>query len=1084
MAQRFLIFLLLISNVIIAKNKTPKQDEDSLAITVASLKFRSIGPTLTSGRISDFAVNSKNTAEYYVATAGGGIWKTENNGTTFKPVFDTYGSYSIGCIKMSPENHNVLWAGTGENNAQRSVSCGDGVYKTIDGGKHWKNMGLRQSRQIGDIEIDPRNPNVVYVAAEGSVWGSGGDRGLFKTIDGGKSWEKILNISENTGVKNIAMDPVNPDIIYVSSSQRRRHTNIRIGGGPEVAIYKTEDAGKTWRKLTNGLPKVDKGGIDIAVSPIDHNIVYAIVEAAEGKGGFFRSENRGETWKKMSNHNTSGQYFCEIYCDPKQKDKLYSMDTYSAFTVDGGKTWKKIGNNKRHVDDHAFWIDQNNTNHFMIGGDGGVYETFDAGKNFIYKTNLPITQFYRVAVDNTKPFYWVYGGTQDNNSLGGPSASLYSDGVISTDWIVTLGGDGFWQAIDTTNPDIVYSEYQYGNIYRYDRKSDERLYIRPQPKASETSFRWNWNTPFIISSHHSNRLYIAANKVFRSDDRGNTWTEISGDISRQLPRDKWPVMGRYWSVDGVAKNVSTSLYGMAVELAESPKNENLLFVGTDDGLIQITEDGGKHWQKIETFPTVPEYSYVADILPSKFDENIVFAAFDNHKRDDFKPYILKSEDKGHSWHSITGNLPDSEVIHTIEQDFINPNLLFAGTEHGLYVSLDGGMHWTRMKNGLPTVAVRDIAIQRQENDLVLATFGRGFYILDNYEPLRKMSKAIFDKDAYLFPVKKALLYVPKRRGGAQWGSMPYVAKNPPFGATFTLYEKTIPKTLKEIRQEKEKKLIKDKKPLPIPTPLQLKEEENEVAPYLIIDIKDSRGKTVYRFTKKPKKGIMRFNWDLHIEEPYPIEVAKFNPLKKAGHSYLALPGTYTVSISRYQRGQIVELIKEQPFEVVPLNLTTLPAEKMAEVFDFEQKTIELAKDIYGTKKMAKTMLKELLSMKQAVVMSPNIPHKLIVKMEAVEKELNTILWKFEGEKPKASLEERTPAKPTIDEMLNNLVYTHRESFSDITATQRQLYADLHRLTKAELMHLKQIRDTVLTQFEITLNQHNVRYTPNRFPEIK
>jgi len=501
------------------------------------LKFRNLTPAFVSGRISDFAVNPNNHSEYYVSVAAGHIWKTTNNGTTFKPVFENYGAYSLGCLAMDPNNTNVVWAGTGENNHQRALSYGNGVYKTVNGGKNWKNMGLKESMHIGMIAIDPHNSDIVYVAAEGSAWGPGGDRGLYKTIDGGKNWEKIFEISEHTGVNNVVLSPDDSELIYITTEQRRRRTQIRIGGGPESNVYKSKDGGMNFKKITSGIPGVDKGGMGLAVSPVNPNVVYVMVEAAMGKGGFFKSTDRGESFSKMSDYNTSGQYYGEIYCDPVDVNTVYATETRSRFTVDGGKTWKVLGNNHRHVDDHAFWMDPGDTNHYLIGGDGGVYETFDRGKHFIHKTNLPLTQFYRVNVDNTEPFYFVYGGTQDNSSLGGPSNSLYRDGISRGEWVITLGGDGFWQAIDPEDPNIVYSEYQYGNLYRHDKQSGENTNIKPRERLGEDTYKWNWNTPLIISKHSKTRLYMAANKVFKSDDRGNSWQVMSEDITTGLSRD-------------------------------------------------------------------------------------------------------------------------------------------------------------------------------------------------------------------------------------------------------------------------------------------------------------------------------------------------------------------------------------------------------------------------------------------------------------------------------------------------------------------------------------------------------------------
>ncbi|MFZ4564359.1 MAG: VPS10 domain-containing protein, partial [Bacteroidales bacterium] len=444
----------------------PKEDSVYNSGLVGGLKFRSIGPAFCSGRIADFAVNPKNHSEWFVAVASGHVWKTENNGTTFEPVFDNNGTYSIGCVVIDPNNTNVVWVGSGENNHQRSLGYGNGVYKSSDNGKSWKNMGLKDSRQVGKILIDPRNSDVVYVAAEGSVWGPGGDRGLYKTTDGGKTWKKVLEISENTGVNNVMLDPRNPDVLYASSEQRRRHVFTKIGGGPETAIYKSVNAGESWDKLTSGLPGADMGGIGLAISPVNPDVLYAIIESTPDAKGFYRSTDRGASWQKMSDHAAQGQYYNEIYCDPKDVDKVYSVETISQYTEDGGKTWRQVGNNKRHVDDHAMWIDPDDTKHFFIGSDGGAYESFDGGKEFIFKSNLPVVQFYRVQVDNSTPFYYVYGGTQDNNSMGGPSRNTAGAGVLTDDWFNTNGGDGFWSQIDPVDPNIVYAESQYGGMVR------------------------------------------------------------------------------------------------------------------------------------------------------------------------------------------------------------------------------------------------------------------------------------------------------------------------------------------------------------------------------------------------------------------------------------------------------------------------------------------------------------------------------------------------------------------------------------------------------------------------------------------
>ena len=1075
-------FLLIAFLLLSINSFSQEKDKDKKDNSKVSLKFRNIGPAFASGRVSDFAVNPKNHNEYYVSFAGGHIWKTTNNGTTFKPIFDKQGSYSIGCLKIDPNNSNVLWAGSGENNHQRSVSYGDGVYKTVDGGKSWKNMGLKNSRQIGMIAIDPRDSNVVFVAAEGSVWGDSTDRGLYKTEDGGKTWTKILNISKYTGVNNVVIDTKNPDVMYATSEQRRRHVHIRIGGGPESNIWKSTDAGKTWRKLTKGIPSVDKGGIGIAISPVNHNYIYAMVEAAMGKGGFFRSTDQGESWEKMSDYNTSGQYYGEIVCSPTNVNTIYATETRSKVSHDGGKTWVKIGENKRHVDDHAIWIDPSDTNHFMIGGDGGVYESFDNGKNYIHKTNLPVTQFYRVAVDNDYPFYNVYGGTQDNNSFGGPSRTTFTDGISKCEWTVTLGGDGYWQAIDPTNPNIVYSEYQYGNLYRYDKTSGEKISIKPLPRKNESTYKWNWNTPFILSKHNNKRLYIAANKVFKSDDQGDSWQVISEDITRQLPRDKWAVMDRYWSVDAVAKNVSTSLFGMAVSLAESPVKENLVYVGTDDGVIQMTQDS-KNWQRTTYFSTVPEYTYVSDICPSKFDENTVFASFDNRKRDDFTPYILKSTDKGRTWRNISANLPKNGTVHTIEQDFKNPNLLFVGTEFGVFYSDNGGEKWHQLKNGVPTIAIRDMVIQERESDLVLASFGRGFFILDDYSPLRNV-KDLDSQKAKIFPIKDALLYTPRNRGGYGFGSMPYFAKNPDYGATFTYFVKEVPQTTQEKRRTKEKELIKSKTVIPIPSAKAIYAENNQEKAYLLFTIYDDNGNEIRKITKEASKGMHRLTWNLKSLWKNPIAPQdEFKALDKANSGIRVLPGKYAVKMDMIFNNETTPLVAKQPFIVKRLNNAIFTVKDEVSQKEYYKKLVELARITWGTNSVFNELSKKVNALRLSALRTPNTAENVSKKLVKITKQLQEIKWKLNGEKPKASYEEAQPAPMSINSRLNRIIYLHNSSSSAISQKQRDGYNILKEKLIPIIEELKALNTSILP-IEQQLDKQKSPWTSGNVLEFK
>jgi len=534
--MRKLLFLFIVLTITVSALKSQdKNDKDDALLNSSvfkALKFRSVGPAFASGRVSDIVVNPTNFSEWYVAFGSSGIWKTTNNGQTFEPIFDNYGSYSIGCLAMDPTNSNVIWAGTGENNHQRALGNGDGVYKSVDGGKSWKNMGLKNSFHIGMIAINPQNTDIVFVAAEGSAWGPGEERGLYKTTDGGKNWTKVIDISENTGINNVIIDPNNPKIMYATAEQRRRRQYGKIGGGPEAAVYKSVDGGDNWIKKMKGLPSGDLGGMGIAISPINSDYVYLIVE----KEGFYRTTNRGESWDKMSDYASSGQYYNEIYCSPHDINTVYSTETVSKISVDGGKTWNSLGLKNRHVDDHALWINPNDKNHFIIGGDGGIYITYDSGANYFHVGNTATTQYYRVSVDNQKPFYWIYGGTQDNNSHAGPSQSFVGKGISNNEWLVTAGGDGFWSQADPVDPNIIYAEYQYGNLFKYFKNTGERIHIRPTPPKDEMTYKWYWDTPFLISNFDNNRLYICANKVFRSNDGGLTWKTISNDLTAQIDR--------------------------------------------------------------------------------------------------------------------------------------------------------------------------------------------------------------------------------------------------------------------------------------------------------------------------------------------------------------------------------------------------------------------------------------------------------------------------------------------------------------------------------------------------------------------
>ncbi len=1081
--------LLFLASPALAKKKPSKDAKDEgpfKADTFSGLAFRSIGPALVSGRISDIAVRPDNPSHYFVTVASGGVWKTINSGTTWTPVFDTQGSYSVGCVTIDPNNPLVIWIGTGENNSQRSVGYGDGVYKSVDGGKSWKNVGLKESEHIGMIVVDPRDSDSVYVAAQGPLWAPGGDRGLYKTADGGTTWSKVLEISENTGVNEVVLDPRNPDNLLASAYQRRRRVWTLLDGGPESAIYKSTDAGATWEKIDNGLPDGDKGKIGLAISPPNPDVVYAIVEAQDDKGGVFRSTDFGASWVKRSDYMSgSPQYYNELVADPSDVSRVYSMDTWLHATEDGGKTWNKIPENYKHVDNHALWINPKNTDHMIGGCDGGVYETWDRGLHWQFKANLPITQFYKGTPDNDVPFYNVYGGTQDNATLGGPSRTTNLHGIMNSDWYVTIFGDGFKTQIDPDNPDIVYSQYQYGGLARFDRRSGERIDIQPQPEPGEDPLRYNWDSALIISPHASTRLYFAAQRIFRSDDRGDSWRPISPDLTRRIDRDRLEVMGKVWSVDAVAKNASTSAYGNIIALSESPRVEGLIYAGTDDGLIQVTEDGGKSWRKVERVPGVPEMTYVYRLEASVHDPDTVFGSFNNHKNGDFKPYLAKSTDRGVTWTSITGNLPERGSTYGLVQDHVNADLLFAGTEFGAFFSVDGGKKWVQLKGGIPVIAVRDLEIQRRESDLVAATFGRGFYILDDYTPLRDLDENALERDALLFPVKKTWMYIEDSPMGlrkkAFQGDSFYTAKNPPFGAVFTYYLKDEIKTLKQDRQEREADAEKNETTSEYPSWDALRAEDREEAPAVILTVYDSDGNVVRRLDGPVTPGVHRVAWDLRYPASTPTRLnpPTPGPFSDPPRGPMAAPGTYRVSLSKRVQGRLTPFDQRQTFETVPLGLATLAVEDHEALLAFQRKTARLQRAALGASRAAREARDRIDHIKRALDDTPRANSQLMDQARALETRLMDMQLLLDGDSTRSNRWE--PSVPSITGRIQRIVGAQWESTSPPTGTNREAYRFASKAFEPVLEDLTRLIEIDLRRLEKAMDMADAPWTPGRVP---
>jgi photosystem II stability/assembly factor-like uncharacterized protein len=1082
--------LLVISTFAQKKNVSSTNVESSTfnSETFSSLTFRSIGPAVTSGRISDFAIHPKNNSIYYVATSAGGVWKTTNKGTTYNPIFDDQGSYSIGCVALAPSNPSIVWVGSGENNNQRSVSYGDGVYKSEDAGKTWKNMGLKSSEHISEIIVHPTDPNIIYVAAYGPVWKEGGERGIYKSTDGGNTWTCVKAVSEFTGANDLVMDPRNPNVLYAAFHQRMRKVYTYIGGGPESAIYKTTDAGATWKKVEGGLPKGDIGRIGLAISTVNPDVLYTVVEAKDDKGGIYRSVDQGASWEKRNGFFTSGNYYQEIICDPVNVDRIFITDTYFKLSNDGGKTVSNLGEINKHIDNHCIWIDPQNTNHLLVGCDGGIYETYDFAGSWHFKDNLPVTQFYKVSTDNDYPFYGVHGGTQDNFSLGGPSRTTSANGITNADWYVTSIGDGFETQVDPTNPNIIYAQSQYGGLNRFDRKSGEYLGIKPIEKEGEEAYRWNWDAPLFISQHKNTRLYFGANKVFRTDDRGNSWVAISGDLSRGVDRNKLEVMGKVWSVDAIAKNGSTDIFGQTTTIAESKVDENVLWVGTDDGLIHMTTNGGMNWTKFDNLAGVPAMSYVHQIIASNHDKNTAYVCFNHHRYGDFTPYVLMTSDGGKSWKSIASNLPKRGSVYSIAEDHVDRNLLFVGTEFGVYFSNNGGSSWIQLNSGLPTVAVRDIEIQRRENDLVLATFGRGFYILDDYSLLRNFKKEDLNKQAILFPVKDALMYNERYplglREKGHMGSSYYATPNPAVAAVINYYLKDDIKSLKEKRKETEKNKYKNNQKVYYPSIDSLRLEDNQVEPYLLFTITDASGKVVRHIKASAKKGLNKIQWDFRYNSSAAV-TERFVPssdqlFASAEVGEMAAPGKYTVTMAKVEDGVLTELTSAQTINCKLLDNSSIPIDMNANVA-FYNKVSDLRRAVGAADDLFGNMQQRVKNIEIAVLSMPASTKVMLEKSHALKNELISISIKLNGDVTRAKRE--FEVAPSISDRVFGIQGNVWNSIAPIPPMYVESY-DIASKQFTEVLSSMRKLHAAIESLEKELEINNAPYTPGRWPEWK
>jgi photosystem II stability/assembly factor-like uncharacterized protein len=897
----------------------------------------------------------------------------------------------------------------------------------------------------------------------------------------------VLTVSENTGVADVALDPSNPDIVYAAAYQRRRHVFTLIDGGPESAIYKSTDAGATWNKLKSGLPTVDMGRIGLAVSAADPNVIYAAIEAADGKGGIFRSSDKGATWERRNEFDQGAMYYARVVADPKNVDRIFVMSVQLRESLDGGKTLRKVNEVNHHGDNHVIWIDPDDTRHCLLGSDGGMYETWDDAKSWEFKANLPTVQFYDVAVDNASPFYNVCGGTQDYFSWCGPSRTRDLNGIVNSDWFVTTGGDGFRSQVDPVDANTIYSESQYGVLVRYDKPTGQELVLQPLEAKGEPPLRWNWDSPIIISPHSHTRLYFAANKLFRSDDRGDTWKAISGDLTRQIDRNQLPVMGKVWGPDAVAKNQSTSFYGNIVALAESPKKEGLIYVGTDDGLIQVTSDGGSNWTKESKFPGVPEMTYVSRLTASNHDANTVYAAFENHKNEDFKPYLLKSTNAGESWTSIAGDLPESGPVLAFGEDTVNPNLLFAGTELGAFFTIDGGQHWVRLKGGLPTIAVRDLVIQAREGDLVIATFGRGFYVLDDITPLRQIKAESTEQAAALFPVKDALLYVERHPlGGPKKGYQGdafYTAENPPYGAVFTAYMKDKIKTKKEKRQDAEKDAGKKNHTVPYPTNDELRAEAQEAKPEVYFVVYDESGAPIRRVEGSTDGGFQRVAWDLRYSAPqlkkHSDEGEEDFP-DAADQGPLVVVGSYSARMFEKASGVITEVGGPQAFKVVTEGAGGMSAADRSAQEQLLRRVTRLYRAVSGALHTSEEVESRLKAIREALRETPAVEKQLGSVADGIEQRDREILRSLRGDIDIAKRSQ--PVASSIHDRVNSVLEGERFSLAKPT----QSHLDSYNIAAAEfseqLSKLHTLVEVDLSKLEKDMEAAGAPWTPGRVPE--
>ncbi len=1033
-----LVICLLAATTFGQNGGTPKSPFEE---AFSRLEYRSIGPAIMGGRIADVEGVPGDPNVVYVGSASGGLWKTTNAGTTWKPIFERQGTISIGDIALAPSNTEVVWVGTGESKVRNSVSFGDGVYKSTDGGKTWQHMGLKETERISAIAINPQNPDIVYVGALGHAFGPHEERGVFMTTDGGKTWTKTLYIDNQHGVADLELDPTNPNILYAGMWSFERKPWTHRSGSEKGGVYKSIDGGRTWNKLTNGLPKLI-GRIGIRVAPSNPNVVYAIMEAKDGT--LYRSDDRGETFKmvsKQTNIVSRGFYYTRVRVDPTNENRIFAVASTLFTSVDGGKTFRSI-TSRSHIDFHALWLDPKNPKRMWHGQDGGIGVSYDGGESWEAVYNIPLGQFYQVHADNRLPFYNVMGGLQDNGSWSGPSRTREPAGIMNDDWRMVSFGDGFYVINHPDNHDLYLSESQGGDIVWTDFRSREQQSINPWGRgsgggpAAGQKFRFNWNAPIVFSPHDKTTVFFAGNVVFKTPDFGKTWEQISPDLTTNDP-EKLKDSGGPIAIE----NTTAEYHGTIISIAESPVQKGQIWVGTDDGNLQVTTDGGKNWRNlVKNVSGIGANSPVSHVEPSRTNANTAYVSFDRHMFDDFRPYIFKTTDAGRSWTNISSNLPAKAYVQVIREDPKNTNLLYAGTELGLFASYNGGKDWLALNlKNLPNVAIHDIVIHPRENDLILATHGRSIWIFDDATAIQQMTPQIINSNAHLFAVRPALRYTARfSRYGI--GDKVFTGPNPPAGALITYY---------------------------------LKEKLDDKAT-LKLQIFDRDGKLVQDIERPSReKGLNRIAWNLRlggpeVRRPPTEEQIAFGGAPRGPQ---VLPGTYTVKLT------VNDKTLEERVEVkLDPSITTSPAE-LQETLDMQIKLRDMQSTINTSLRFLDS-LKEQLKAAQSTMKNLNKePEKDLMKaLEDYIKELDTLQDRVSSRNEGLGF----AGRDQVADNIGNLFFSLDTNFGP-TRGQREYFVEIQPEYRARVEEVNKFLRETLPQWNEKLRAWNAPTLTTRKP---